>query len=165
MNRYLKNTIIITGVIILLLILDLICIFTINRPLLAIKEDNGDSVNLIYRGIIYDTYKCQEYSSPQIKSKNTKFNCNISRIDIGKVTDIVDTTKQIKDFACAEALQSFYKDENYTYYWDCIKNKYMIVKYESGYEETISNALKYGTITIGDLEKYNINYYKEPYIK
>ena len=37
----------------------------------------------------------------------------------------------------------------------------MIVKYESGYEETISNALKYGTIEISDLDKYNISYIKQ----
>ena len=42
-----------------------------------------------------------------------------------------------------------------------MKNKYMIVKYESGYEETISDALKYKAITISDLDKYNISYIKE----
>ena len=46
-------------------------------------------------------------------------------------------------------------------YWNCIKNEYMIVKYENGYEETISEALKKGTININDLDSYNIEYIKE----
>lgn len=37
----------------------------------------------------------------------------------------------------------------------------MIVKYENGYEETISNALKNNTIKISDLDDYNISYIKE----
>ncbi len=37
----------------------------------------------------------------------------------------------------------------------------MIVKYESGFEEPISEALKDKTITISDLDRYNISYYKE----
>ena len=41
----------------------------------------------------------------------------------------------------AEALEEFYEDTKYTYYWDCMKNKYMIVKYDNGTEETISQAL------------------------
>ena len=41
----------------------------------------------------------------------------------------------------------------------------MVVRYENGYEETISNALKYGTITISDLDKFNIEYIKNDYKK
>ena len=41
-----------------------------------------------------------------------------------------------------------------------MKDKHMIVKYESGFEETISNALKHETITISDLDEYNISYIK-----
>lgn len=79
---------------------------------------------------------------------------------IGKVIEIVDTTKEIKNFACVEILEEFYEDDNYTYYYNCMKGKYIIVKYESGYEETVKNALKYQSITINDLDNYNISYIK-----
>jgi len=160
MKKWMKIALGIIGVLILLVIIDLICIFTINRPLFAIRTDNDGSTNIVYKGIFYDTYNCAEYSIPQIKAKGTKFTCAISRIDIGEIIEIKDTTKEIKDFTCAEALEEFYEDENYTYYWNCIKDSYMVVKYDSGYEETISNALKYGTIEINDLDNYNINYIK-----
>jgi len=156
MKKILKMLLVIVNIIVLSIIIDLICIFTIHRPLFAIKVRTPYT----YTGIFYNTYNCPEYSTPQIKAKGTKFNCAVSRVDIGKVTEIVDMTKSIKDFACAEALEQFYEDEKYDYYYNCVKGKYIIVKYESGYEETVSNALKYGTITINDLDKYNISYIK-----
>lgn len=159
MKKFIKILLIVIGIIILSIIIDLVCIFTINRPIFAIKDD-CDCLYSVYRGLFYDTYNCPEYSVPQIKAKGTKFSCSISRVDIGSVVEIVDTTKDIKDFVCAEALEEFYSDDNYAYYWDCIKDKYMLVRYESGFEETISNALKNGTITISDLDRYGIDYIK-----
>ena len=161
MGKWLKIILWVFGLIVLSIIVDLICIFKINRPLFAIKEENGDSAILIYRGLFYDTYNCPEYSVPQIKVKGTKFHCAIERTDIGKVVEIVDTTKNIKNFTCAEALESFYEDDRYIYFWNCMKNDYMIVKYESGFEETISNALKYGAISISDLDRFSISYLKQ----
>lgn len=77
-----------------------------------------------------------------------------------EVKELVDKTKEIEGFACAEALEGFYEDNEYTYYWSCIKNDYMVVKYNSGYEETISVALKNGAIKISDLDRFNISYIK-----
>ena len=156
-----KSIKIILGIIIvvtLTIIIDLVCIFWINRPIFAQSEDYGTYA--VYKGLFFDTYNCVEYSVPQIKMKGTKFSCANVRIDIGKVVDIIDKTKNIKDFVCAEALEGFYEDENYQYYYSCIKGKYIVVKYENGYEEKVSDALKYGTITIFDLDKYNIDYIK-----
>ena len=165
MKKWLKIVLGVIGGIVLLFAIDLICIFTIHRPLFAIKEDNGDSVNIVYRGLLYDTLYCHEYSTPQVKPKGTKISCAVERVDVGDVVSIKDTTKEIKDFACDSALEQFYEDDMYKYSWSCIKNDYMVVKYESGFEETISDALKYGTITISDLDRYNIDYIKENHIK
>ena len=156
MKKSLKIFLIIIGIIVLGFIIDLIFIFAINRPILAIKDENN-----VYKGIFYNVYNCAEYAVPQIKSKGTKFACAEIKFQIGKVIEIVDTTKDIENFTCAEALEQFYEDENYRYYYSCIKSKYVIVKYENGYEETVANALKYGTINIEDLDTYNIKYIKE----
>ena len=165
MKKWLKITLRVIGGFGLLLVIDLVCIFTIHRPLFAIKEDNGDSVNIVYRGLLYDTLYCHEYSTPQVKPKGTQISCAVERFDVGDVVSIKDTTKEINDFACAEALESFYEDDMYKYFWNCMKNKYMIVQYESGFEEPVSEALKYGTITISDLDRFNIDYIKETHIK
>lgn len=157
MKKVIRIILIVVSIVTLCFILDILCIFTINRPLFAIENDGGN----VYRGIFYDTYNCAEYTVPQIKSKKNKFTCAEVKIEVGRVVNIKDTTREIKDFACAEALESFYEDEKYIYYWECIKDEYMLVEYESGYEEEISKALKYKVITIGDLDNYNINYIKE----
>lgn len=155
MKKWIKYILLVISIIFILFIIDLICIFTINRPLLAIKEND-----FTYKGIFYNTYNCEEYSVPQIKFKWEKFNCANVKINLN-VVGIIDKTKNIKDFVCAEMLEEFYKDNDYTYYWSCLKNEYIIVKYENGYEEKVSDALKYGTIKIKDLDNYNIDYLKE----
>lgn len=160
MKKFIKVILIIFGIVVFSLVLDLICIFTLNRPIFAIKLDNGDSVNLIYRGIFYDTYNCHEYSNPQIKMKGSKFNCATLRADIGEVIKIVGNIKKEFNYSCDEDLGLFYVDDAYEYYFDCKKMKSIIVKYESGFEESVSDALKYGTITISDLDKYDIDYIK-----
>lgn len=73
MNIYLKTLLIIISVIVLLVVIDLVCIFTINRPIIAIKKDN------VYYGIFYDSYDCMEYSLLQIQPKNSKFSCVVSK--------------------------------------------------------------------------------------
>lgn len=151
-----RRTKIIIGIIIgiiLLLIIDFASIFIINRPLLAIKKDNK------YSGILYDVYNCAEYPMTQIKSKGTKFSC-IELIEYDKVIDIVDTTEYIEEFVCREALEEFFEDENNEYYYSCMKSEYIIVKYENGFEETVTNALKNGSINISDLDTYGIKYIK-----
>jgi len=132
-------------------------------PIISWKE-KLDKYSWVNKGIIIDTYYCVKEKDILTVSwhlKNYKFTCAINNNDTVKVNEITDTTKNIENFVCAEALESFYEDENYIYYWNCIKNNYMIVKYENGYEETISNALKNKTITINDLDKYKINYIKQ----
>ncbi len=156
MNKWLKFIFIIIEIIIICLIIDLISIFTINKPLFAVKG----SLPYQYSGLFFNTYNCPEYSIPQIKAKGTKFACSESRINLGKVIEIEDITKTMINFSCAEVLEEFYQDENYTYYYNCAKSKYVIVRYENGYEETVKNALNYQTITIDDLDLYHIDYIK-----
>ena len=69
MNKYLKIFLIVIISIFLLVVVDLTCIFTINRPIIAIKKDN------VYYGIFYDSYDSMEYSVLQIQPKNSKFSC------------------------------------------------------------------------------------------
>ena len=87
MKKYLKWITIISATILVLLIIDLIFVFTFSKPLFGIKVDNSDSVNTIYKGIFFDAYNCMEHSAPLIKSKGTKFNC---AMDIKNVSNEVE---------------------------------------------------------------------------
>ena len=160
MNKWLKITIGIVVSIVLLFMLDIGSILLFNRPIFAIKEDN-DSINTIYRGLFYDTYNCMEFSAVQVKPKRTKYACPVDLNDDNDKYEIVDKTKEIDDFACAQALEDFYEDEEYVYYWNCIKNSYMVVRYSNGEEKLISKALEEGIISIEDLDRFDISYYKD----
>ena len=53
------------------------------------------------------------------------YSCNYEG---GKFT-LVDETKEIKDFACDDALDPFYNDENYIYYWYYLFNSFIFRSY------------------------------------
>ncbi len=82
------------------------------------------------------------------------------KVDLGKVIQITDRTIT-ENMPCADALEKFYEDDNYEYYFNCIKSEHIIVEYENGYKEDIKSAFKYGTVTLGDLERFNIGYIVE----
>ena len=71
MNKWIKILFYVVSAIFFILLIDLTCVFTTNKPLFATKDKNG----YVYRGLFYDVYNCSEYSSVQIKLKHTKFVC------------------------------------------------------------------------------------------
>ena len=157
MKKVIKTILIVIGVIVGVILLDSIqaLVFDSN-PIIKIKEYyNGGNINYKSKGIIVDTINCINGKKDTV-IKGFSYSCNYE----GGNYTLVDETKKIKDFACAEALEQFYEDENYTYYWNCIKNKYMIVKYDDGSKELISEALKNKHIDIQILNKFNIDYIK-----
>ena len=143
--------------IVIIIIIGIIIIDTIqalvfnNNPIICIQTRNMKKV-----GILVDTHQCGNGKHDTV-IKGFSYSCNYEG---GKYT-LVDETKKIKDFTCDEALEGFYTDENYTYYWSCIKDKYMIVKYDDGSKELISEALENKHIDIQVLDKFDISYIKE----
>ena len=146
-----KNFLIVISVIIGIILLDTIqALIFDNNPIIGIQTRNMKKI-----GILVDTHHCVNGKHDTV-IKGFSYSC---KYEGGKYI-LVDETKEIKDFACAEALESFYEDDIYTYYWNCIKNKYMIVKYDDGSKELISEALKNNHINIQILDKFDINYIK-----
>ena len=150
MKKYSKYLLIFIGFVGLLVLVDIISIYTRFKPILVIYNEG----NHVYHGIFYDTYVCPQYTVPSIKSKSNKYSCFEKR----EIVSIVDKTKELKDFSCAEALEGFYEDEENEYYFSCIKGKYIVVKYSDDTEKTVREALIGGEITIKDLENYNIDF-------
>lgn len=112
-----------------------------------------------YNGIILDAYNCSQYSTIQIKFKWNKFNCDLD--PSSKVLSIKDKTKELNNYVCDGEIEEFYKDEVYTYYFNCKKSEYVIVEYDNGYTESIKEALKNKRVTVGDLDTYSIEYSKK----
>ncbi|MBQ8219506.1 MAG: hypothetical protein IJZ79_07120 [Bacilli bacterium] len=146
-----KWKIIILGII-LLFIIDLICIFIFHRPIFAIKEDNGDSVDIIYRGILYDTYNCHDESLIQITYKKSKFNCS-KNIKIKEFVNydfkvIVSTPNEYK-----KKYAFTYNDRDF-YYGNTDFRLYL---YEGNYEYDLETSLKNNLVSFDDILSKNKN--------
>ncbi len=98
--------------------------------------------------------------STSIDKPNTVIIDQSSATQTVEVIEIIDMTKT-EDITCAAALQKFYADAEYNYFYSCIKSEYVIVKYSDGSQKTVEEALKIGDITIEYLDKFGIKYYKE----
>ena len=158
MKKKLKITLGIISGIIAIIILDTIQAMAFdNSPIIKIREYyNGGTLNYKDKGILVDTYSCID-GKKDTTLKGFSYSCSYN----GGNYTLVDETKNKIGFSCAEVLQSFYEDETHIYYWECMKNKYMIVKYKDGSKELISEALKNKHIDIDVLSKFDIDYIKE----
>ena len=139
-----------------------------NEPKLTIKIINKSENKVTYWGLGYKIirYPSKTPDEPYKNNQGVKFGSwfmtyKLPSNNNNEIKSITDKTKTMINFSCAEILSSFYEDEKYIYYFECMKNKYVIVKYTDNSEETVSEALKHNRIKISDLEKHNIKYIKE----
>ena len=139
-----------------------------HEPKLTIKiiSENGNKVT--YWGLGYKVIRYPSVSpnEPYKNNRGVKMGSWFMTYKIPNentkliIKEIKDLTKNILSFSCAEALDKFYEDDYYEYFYDCLKSKYIVVIYEDNSEETVKEALKQGHIKISDLDKYNIDYIK-----
>jgi len=171
-----KKIIISTSIILLLLFIfgiysnyvDSARVRTGHEPKLTIKmvSNNGDKIT--YWGLGYKVIRYPSVSpnEPYKNSRGVKMGSWFMTYKIPNdndnlvIKEIKDLTKTMIAFSCAEALDKFYEDENYEYYYNCLKSKYIVVIYEDNSEETVKDALKKGHIKISDLDNYKIDYIK-----
>lgn len=152
MKKYLKITLIVLGIIALCILIDFICIFTINRPLFAIRQDNGDSVNIIYKGILYDTYNCHEHSSMQIVFKGKNFSCD-NTINIKKFNNY-DFEVVVTEPSKYEKKLAFIHD-NVNYYYG--NTDFRLFLTEGSYRYDLETSLKNELVTLDDILTKNKN--------
>lgn len=86
---------------------------------------------------------------------------DVDTAPVVSITNIVDRTKT-EPLTTAEALEGFYNDGEYEYYFSSIKSHYIDVYYSDGMTENVRDAIGAGRVTIADLDKFEIHYYKLP---
>ena len=104
--------------------------------------------------------KAEEEKQKQEEAKKNTTTNSGTGTNSANIDRIVDET-QNPDVMCAQAIQEFYQDENYTYYFSCQKSDVVKVIYTDGTMEKVAVALKAGHIKITDLDRFNISYLKE----
>ena len=77
-----------------------------------------------------------------------------------EIYNIVDRTG-LQDIPTDAALECFYTDETFEYFFSSIKSEYVMVYYTDGTSENVKAALQAGHITIADLKKFDIWYRRE----
>lgn len=88
------------------------------------------------------------------------FGIDYYKEEIVQVVGIVDRT-QTEELFTADALEGFWRDEEYIYYFSSIKSLYIIVHYSNGTQLPVRAAMARGDVTIADLDRFGIGYYKE----
>ncbi len=107
-----------------------------------IKDALNDGNATVYD---LDAYGISFYSNPPI------------------VKNIVDKTKDPESMILLLCLiEEFYEDETYVYSFSVMKSGAVVVYYLGGNRDNVKNALRVGYISINDLDKYGIEYFKEP---
>ncbi len=158
-NKYKKYILIVFLSILLLIIIDIsqALIFQ-NSPVLNIRE-RFDGGTLYYKdkGLITYTYNCIGEKRKTVL-KWEKYSCPLKETTF----EIIDESKNIKNFTCAEALEEIYRDDEYIYFLSCMKSEYIKVNYSPNhFSENITTALKEGKVKISDLDIFKIDYIKK----
>ena len=159
LNKYKKYILIAVFSLIFLIIIDIsqALIFQ-NSPVLKIRE-HFDGGTLYYKdkGLITYTYNCIGEKRKTVL-KWEKYSCPLKETTF----EIIDESKNIKDFTCAEALEEIYRDDEYIYFLSCMRSEYIKVNYSPNhFSENITTALKEGRVKISDLDIFKIDYIKK----
>lgn len=70
--------------------------------------------------------------------------------------EIIDAT-----YSCSQSREKFYEDDNYIYYFPCHQSSSVFVKFPNGTKILVTKALEDEKVTIEELTKAGLNYYKE----
>ena len=75
-----------------------------------------------------------------------------------KLVSIVDLTV-VNNIPTDTALEEFYSDSDYTYYFPTIRSKYIECQFSDGSKMTITESLSKGKVSISDLDTYGVMYW------
>ena len=104
------------------------------EPKYTLKLISPDGKKITYLGLGYKVIRYINVSpnEPYKNNKGVKMGSWFMTYKIPNnktkyvIKDIKDLTKSMISFSCAEALDNFYEDEHYEYFYDCLKSKYII---------------------------------------
>lgn len=69
---------------------------------------------------------------------------------------IIDAT-----YSCNQSREKFYEDDNYVYYFPCVKSTSIFVKFPNGNKILVVKALEENKVTIDELIKAGLEVIKE----
>ena len=119
----------------------------------------GQTVAVTYTGPVLESYPAQITNTLRIEVLDDDLHIAVTAEE-RIVTDIVDRT-ETEHLVTSDVLDGFWKDEQYCYYFSSNKSQYIIVHYSDGTQEPVREAMEAGRVTLADLDRIGIGYYKE----
>lgn len=119
----------------------------------------GQTVAVTYTGPVLESYPAQIPNTLRIEVLDDELHVITIEEEV-TVTDIVDRTKT-EPLVTLDVLEGFWCDDEYAYYFSSLKSDLIIVHYSDGTQEPVREALGAGRVTIADLDRFGIGYYKE----
>ena len=108
----------------LLIVLDILAIKFLKMPIIAREiETNCNCSDRIYEGMFYKAYYCSYDNELYIYGTDSKFTCP-QKTKASFI--IIDKTE-----VCAQALEEVYRDDQYIYYFSCIKSDNVFIKFSN----------------------------------
>ncbi len=118
---------------------------------------------------------CEEAEESKQDISNAENSKNVSEISEEVSTEASDEISEISEeepFVIVDkrrgsdwstSIDCFFEDEEYLYYFGLSPmHQYIIVEYSDGTTQNVKEALEDGNITIEDLDRFCIEYMKEP---
>lgn len=133
--------------------LDFVCSkYLNNTPFISTKTKEGN--NTIYKSLLYDVYYCENETGELIRNfepKNSDFACPV--VEIKKYNYKIN---EIVTDVYAEALETFYEDDEYICTYNVIKSSLVKVEFDNGEVYTIKEVLENKLIDIEELIEQGI---------
>ena len=122
----------------------------------ATQKDMGNSTH-IPNITETDASKESEMQETLVSESDTPETDIYGRPIIIKITD--RTT--VEPIQTPSALEYFFEDDYYKYYFGSIKSQHIIVEFSDGTIMNVKEAFELGCVTIADLDRFNIGYGSE----
>jgi len=127
------------------------------KPLFVIASKKRVDNQKIFYGIGYKVVECYLDNTFHIGFYNMKNRCPFNSIDDFIITD--------ENEICASALEFIYEDENYKYYFPCLKSNTVFIEFADGQRVSVNQILNNPSlfpITIYEIIKKDPDlFYKE----
>ncbi len=118
-----------------------------------------------------DTSEFTEESKADVNSKDTtsqivediseEVSEEVSKDNLEQLTFIIEERFELGDVVL-DLEEEIYRDDEWIYKLSDSRSQYIIVVYSDGTEQGIKEALAEGKVSITDLDRFNIYYFKEP---
>lgn len=103
---------------------------------------------------------CGAKEEPQVSISND-IETNEKAMDTKEETKLVNIVDlaEANQLSTSSALEEFFKDTDFTYYFPSIKSEYIECQFSDGSKMTIVQALESGKVSVSDLDIYGIKYW------